>query len=211
MSTSVSTVVNEKLSSAWQDDFLTHLLPRVKTHARFRFRNLPMYEREEAEAEAVAVALVFFVRLVERGKNPSVFALRIARVAVLRVTSGRLVGSRERSRDVLSRLARQRRGFVVESLSGSQQVEGEWREMVVEDRTSTPADIAASRLDFAAWLGQMKRRRRQIAETLAAGYRTEEVAQQFRLSPGRVSQIRREFEASWRKFQQDREKQTAAA
>ena len=94
MSTSVATVLNENQSPTWQDDFLDHLLPKVKTHARFRFRDLPRCEREEAEADTVAVALVFFVRLLARGKNPSAFAVRIAKIAVLRVKEGRIVGMR---------------------------------------------------------------------------------------------------------------------
>ena len=139
MSTSFATVLNEKLSPAWQDDFLDHLLPKVKTHARFRFRDLPRCEREEAEADTVAVALVFFVRLLARGKNPSAFAVRIAKIAVLRVKEGRIVGTGERSRDVMSRLARQRRGFQVASLNRDEnQADAGWQEIIVEDRRSTP-------------------------------------------------------------------------
>ncbi len=204
MVTQLIPVADSRLPTAWQQDFLTQLLPRVKTHARFRFRDLPRSEREEAEAESIAVALVFFVRLVERGRNPSAFAVRIARVAVLRVKSGRLVGSGERSRDVLSRLARQRRGFQVQSLEDDGvRPEGEWRAIVVEDRKSTPADVAACKIDFGEWLNRMPRRRRQIAELLATGHRTEEIAEQFRLSRGRISQLRREFEKSWNDFQKD--------
>ncbi|MBI3864907.1 MAG: helix-turn-helix domain-containing protein [Planctomycetia bacterium] len=204
MSTSVAAVVNEALPPAWQQDFLAHLLPRVKTHARFGFRSLPRCEREEAEADAVAVAMVFFVRLVNRGKNASDLAPRIAQIAVLRVKAGRIIGTGERRNDVLSRVARQRRGFQVESLdSGTSADQKGWQSVLVEDRKSTPADIAASRIDFSAWLNGMTHRRRQIAESLAAGYRTEEVAEKFHVSRSRISQLRREFEDSWREFQRD--------
>jgi hypothetical protein len=37
----------------------------------------------------------------------------------------------------------------------------------------------------------------------SAGYRTEEVAEMFNLSQGRISQLRREFEESWLEFQRD--------
>ena len=212
MTTQPVPVADNRLSPVWQAEFLAHLLPRVKTHARFRFRNLPRFEREEAEAESVAVALLFFARLVERGKNPSSFAVQIARIAVLRVKSGRLVGCEERSRDVLSRLARQRRQFKVESLDDcGVRHDGEWQAIIVEDRKCTPADVAACRIDFSEWLNRMPHRRRQIAELLAAGYRTEEVAEQFRLSRGRISQLRREFETSWNEFQQGEESQPTAA
>jgi DNA-binding transcriptional regulator YiaG len=54
--------------------------------------------------------------------------------------------------------------------------------------------------------------RQAIAESLAAGYRTDEVAEKFSLSPARIAQLRREFEASWRAFQQqaDEWQETAA-
>ena len=77
------------------------------------------------------------------------------------------------------------------------------RALLVEDRRSSPADIAASRIDFSEWLGRMKHHRRKVAETLAAGFHTAEVALIFNLSRGRISQMRREFELSWKKFQQE--------
>ncbi len=199
-----SGVTCDRLSPAWQELFLTHLLPKVKTQARFGFRNLPAGEREEAEADAIAVALVTFVRLTERGRDPSAFAVRIARVAIWRVKAGRVIGTGERSQDVLSRLSRQRHGVRVESLdSHDGKHRGGWQQILVEDRKSSPAETAASRIDVGEWLGRMTSRRRQIAESLGAGYRTEEVAEKFNLSRGRISQLRRAFEDSWNDFQRD--------
>ena len=203
---SSTTIVNAaaRMTPRWHQEFLEHLLPRVLTHARYRFRDLPAVEQEEAVAETTATALVFFVRLVAQGRNPVTFAVRIARIAVLRVKSGRLVGSCERSRDPLSRLARQRRGFEVASLNHRRDQDGsDWQDILTESRKVTPADTAASRIDMRSWLDRMTSRHRQIAESLAAGDRTEEVAQKFRLSPGRISQLRREFENSWNEFQRD--------
>jgi hypothetical protein len=203
MSSTTAVTAEDKLAPAWHQEFLEHLLPRVVTQARFRFRDLPVADLEEAVAETTAAALVFFVRLVDRGRNPVAFAVRIAQIAVLRVKTGRLVGSRERSRDPLSRLARQRRGITVTSLDHRPDQGGSWQDVLIENRKVTPADIAASRIDMRAWLEGMTNRRRQIAESLAAGFKTEEVAEIYRLSPGRISQLRREFEASWNAFQQD--------
>jgi hypothetical protein len=202
-----------RLSPTWHEQFLSTLLPRVRIHARFRFRDLPEVEREEAESEAIAVAFIFFARLVERGRNPSAFALRIARIAVLRVKSGRLAGCSDRSGDVLSRLARQQRKFQVESLDSTRiQTRNGWREIIVEDHKSTPAETAASRIDVGEWLNGMTNRRRQIAEMLASGHSTMETAEQFQITPGRVSQLRREFESSWHEFQRDtHDSQSAAA
>jgi hypothetical protein len=188
----------------WHDQFLASIMPVVQVCARIRFRDLPHVEQEEAVAEAVAAAMISFVRLVERGKNPVAFAGSLARVAVLRVFAGRLSGSADSSRDVLSRRARQEHGFSVASLDApADKTDDVWKNVLVESRKTTPADIAASRIDFAEWLGRMSNRRREIAEALAAGYRTEEVAERFNLSHGRISQLRRVFEDSWREFQRE--------
>jgi hypothetical protein len=39
-----------------------------------------------------------------------------------------------------------------------------------------------------------------MAETLALGHRTQDVARKFKVSAGRVSQLRRDLAGSWRKF-----------
>jgi len=187
----------------WHEEFLAHVLPAVKSIGSIRFRSLPETEREESLAEAIAGAMINFVRLLQRGRNPASFAKRLAQVAVLRVLAGRLSSSADSSRDVLSRQAQRHRGFAVESLSAARATNSGWQSVLVENHKATPADVAASRIDFAAWLGRMKPRRREIAELLGAGYDTREVAYRFQLSPARVSQIRREFESSWREFQRE--------
>ena len=75
-----------------------------------------------------------------------------------------------------------------------------WQEIVVKDKKSTPADVAITRIDFAAWLGKMPALRRRIARCLATGESTLEAARRFAVSPGRISQLRREFQASWQAF-----------
>ena len=78
-------LAQNRLSPAWHEQFLSTLLPRVKTHARFRFRDLPEVEREEAEAESIAVALIFFVRLVEHN---DAFGHKGIHSSILRCTHG---------------------------------------------------------------------------------------------------------------------------
>jgi hypothetical protein len=76
----------------------------------------------------------------------------------------------------------------------------EWKEVLIEDRRATPAEVAASRIDFADWLGTMSALRRKIAQCLARGESTLDAARRFALTPGRISQLRREFQASWQAF-----------
>lgn len=67
----------------------------------------------------------------------------------------------------------------------------------MEDKRATPAEIA----DFEDWLSSLSRRQRKFANLLATGESTTAAARRFDVSLGRISQIRRELEYSWRAFQ----------
>jgi hypothetical protein len=70
---------------------------------------------------------------------------------------------------------------------------------VAGSRTPVP-DQVAFRCDFPAWLDRLPRRNRRIAEALSLGHTTGDVAKRFRVSPGRISQLRREMHKSWYEF-----------
>ena len=74
-------------------------------------------------------------------------------------------------------------------------------EVVVEDRTTNPADVAAARIDISAWFRSLPCRTRKIATVLASGETTGKVARMFKVSDGRISQFRKELSESWRTFQ----------
>ena len=71
-------------------------------------------------------------------------------------------------------------------------------------------DIVAFRCDFADWLKSLKRRDRRMAEYLSMGHRTSAAAKRFKVSPGRVSQLRKELAQSWHEFTGDGPNSTAA-
>jgi hypothetical protein len=56
------------------------------------------------------------------------------------------------------------------------------------------------RMDFAAWLETLSSGNRRLAETLANGETTGFVARSFKISAGRVSQLRRDLCDSWHRF-----------
>jgi DNA-directed RNA polymerase specialized sigma subunit len=93
-----------------------------------------------------------------------------------------------------------RKNIIVERLDHFDDEENGWTGVVIEDKTAGPADIARTRIDFADWPSSLKRRDRKIAELLAEGNRTRDVARRFKISAGRISQLRRELAESWRKF-----------
>ena len=183
----------------WQTDFLA-VLPAVRTHAQVCFRKLPRNDREEAVAEATACAFVSYCSLARRNRLNGVYPSTLATYAAHRVRNDRHVGGSQSSTDVLSPLAGRRRGFVVGSLTPSRGEDG-WRAVAVEDGRVSPADQAAFNLDFRAWLDGFTGRDRRIINRLAAGEGTMAVADRFGLSPGRVSQLRHQFERSWTQFQ----------
>lgn len=178
--------------------FLT-LLPKLKRTAYSLCQRLDPEARDEAVAEVVANAFLAYSRLKDQGRAEVVTAGSLARFGVRQFFAGRRVGSRLNSHDLLSPYARRQRGFRVERLD-RQDDRGGWREILVEDRNATPADLAASRIDVANWLESLPQRIRAIALKLAEGYSTSEVARHFRISAGRVSQVRKELAKLWQEF-----------
>jgi hypothetical protein len=186
------------------DGFLA-LLPVVERHARVTFRGLPPVHREEAVAEAVAAAFQAYVGLRQRGHDPvRDFPSIMATFATLYVKNDRHVGGQSSSKDVLSKKAQQRHGFIVESLPFSSRTSvedlyGDVRgqreldayEERLQDNTRSPVpDQAAFRIDFAAFLRELMPRDHDLALFLSLGNSAKQAAAKFRLSPGRVTQLR---------------------
>ena len=188
-----------KSQPAWHAPFLA-MLPTIKTHAKIAFRHLDPEAREEAVQEAVCNACCAVARLAELGKLDLAYPSVLARYAVAQVKDGRKVGCKLNVRDVLSPYCQQRKEITVERLDKYDADEGCWLEVLVEDRNAGPAETAASRIDFPAWLNTLSRRDRKIALKLGAGERTGVVARLFRMSEGRISQLRRELLATWLRF-----------
>jgi hypothetical protein len=187
-------------SPRWHKAFLA-MLPAIVTHARIAFRHLRGEARQDAIQEAIANALVAFARLVQLKKTDLAYPTVLARYAVAQFRDGRRVGNRLNVREVLSPYAQKHKGFVVERLDHFDEEENQWCEAVVQDtKAASVSDIVAFRCDFADWLASLSRRNRRIAESLALGNRTTDVAKRFKVCAGRVSQLRRELAESWRAF-----------
>jgi len=182
-----------------QSKFL-ELFPSLRRQARVAFRNEPPERRQDLVAEVLANCWVAYVRLMERGLDDRIFPTPLAQYAIRQVRAGRKTGSRLNVRDVSSEYAQRSRGFHVERLDRYDRDDQEWKELIVEDRKAGPAATAACRIDFHDWLASLPRKLRRIAETLASGESTKTAARRSRLSPGRISQLRRELEKSWESF-----------
>jgi DNA-directed RNA polymerase specialized sigma24 family protein len=179
------------------------ILQRVETHARIVFRHVKCpHRREDAVQEAVALAWKWYVRLTERGKDATRFPTALATFAARAVRSGRKVCGQDKARDALSPLAQQRHSFVVISLPLHSTLSANpFSEALTDNTKSPPDEQAAFRLDFPAWLVSLGDRNRRVAEDMAMGHRTQDLAQLHRITEGRVSQLRREFHNDWLRFQ----------
>ena len=176
------------------------LLPAIVRHAKYAFRHLRGEARQDCIQETIANALVAFVALVRRGKMSLAYPTVLARYAVAQINDGRRVGNHLNVREMLSPYAQRLKRFHVDRLDHYDREEQEWTETIVEDKTAGPADIARTRIDFSEWLKSLKRRDRKVAEFLSLGNRTADAARKFRVSEGRISQLRRELARSWKDF-----------
>ena len=128
----------------------------------------------------------------------------LARYGIAQVRDGRRVGNKLSIRDPLSAYCQRKKGVAVERFDRFDEEENAWAEAVVVDTRLAPVpDIVAFRCDFTDWLASLTRRDRRLAETLALGNRTGDVAKRFKLSAGRVSQLRTELATSWKQFTGD--------
>ena len=116
--------------------------------------------------------------------------------------------------DALNPAAQRRHHFAVEVLPSSLGVSHECRnasphgqelqdafEERLRDNSTTPIpEQVQFRIDFPAGLATWPERDRRLIEGLGLGERTLALADQFGLTPGRISQKRREYHGDWLRF-----------
>jgi hypothetical protein len=177
------------------------ILPRIELHGRCFFRHKKGDKRDEAVAEMVALAWKSFVNCVRNGKDPTQWPTALACYAVRAVHNGRRLCGQERINDVLSPRAQRGHNFTVVSLPEGGSLNGNVFDEALIDNTHTPVDEqVAFRLDFPAWRRTRSDRDRRVIDDLMLGERTMAVADRYGLTPGRVSQLRRDFALDWDRF-----------
>ena len=200
MTTSARSVRCRKSPPAWHNGFL-EMVPAIETHAKIAFRRLDAEAREEAIQEVICNACCAYARLVELKKTEVAYPSVLARFGVAQTKDGRKVGGKLNCRDVLSDYCQRKKDLLVERLDRFDSEEDAWDEILVEDRHAGPAETAIARIDFVTWLQLLPRRLRKIARFLANGETTSTAAKKFRVSKGRISQIRKELFLAWHSFQ----------
>jgi hypothetical protein len=186
-------------TNSWQAGFLK-ILPRIERYARRALCSLRGDAKDDAMCEVVANCVCAYRRLFQRNEIERAFASTLVRYAVALYYRGRRAGPAQRSRDVYSARTRKKAGIELHSLGTPREQRAEWMECLTDNRRTPVPDQAHFRVEFPRWLSTQTRRDRRITERLSLGYTTKEVADKFKLSPGRVSQIRRELSDSWHQF-----------
>ena len=200
MIASLKTELTANQIEPFHQQFLT-MLPLIRRQAWIAFRGQDAELRHELTQEVVANAYCAFARLVHRGKQGVAYPTPLAQFAIRQVRSGRRVGSQLNKHDLLSSCARRIQGLTIERIDQHDLRTGVIQEALVEDRQAGPAEIAAARIDLAAWLKSLSVRNRRVAKALALGNTTSAVARQFGISPARISQLRHWFRLHWQQFQ----------
>ncbi|MGE3806363.1 MAG: hypothetical protein AB7K24_16970 [Gemmataceae bacterium] len=193
--------VSRRHRTRCQAAFLT-ILPMLEaiTERHFHFLG-DASTRADAVADVVAVCWAWFSRLWSRGRDARRFPASLAYLAIRHVKCGRRVQGAESSKDVLSPTARLRRGFQLERLElNGNYDEPEWQEALRDNTRSPVPEQACFRVDFPAWLRSLDQRQRRLIKAMLKGEGTGKLARRFGISPGRVSQLRREFHQNWRRF-----------
>jgi hypothetical protein len=177
------------------------IVPRIELHGRVCFRTKSWHDQQEAVAEMVDLCWKWFLRLAERGKDATRFPSVLATFAARAVYNGRRLAGMSKAKDVLSSVAQRRHGFAVGRLPDVSTLNGNPLFDALHDNSRSPVpEQVAFRLDFPAWLATLGARNRSIAQDMAQGHRTGELADAYGLSPARVSQLRRQFHRDWQKF-----------
>lgn len=180
------------------------IFPQVQRHAFFAFRGMKDFNRfEDCVQETLCLCWLWASRLWEQGKDAREFPTTLASYATRHVRSGRsFVGKKTYRSDVLSPLAQAIHGFVAQSLPEHQSTASPapWMEQLVDQPGSRVAELAAFRIDFPDWLASLGERKARIAEDLAMGESTLEMSGRHHVSPGRISQLRRELKQDWDAF-----------
>jgi len=186
-------------SGDWQTAFLV-MLPEIEARLGHAFARWTPERRQEAVQAGVAHCVAAFARLYGQGRADSTNPRALVLFAARQFRAGRAVGLRLNVHDPLSRYAQLKKRTTLERLDRRCATTGVWLEEFVEDRRASIPDRVAMRIDVPAWFCGLSRRMQRIARDLAIGCTTAEVANKYRLSAGRISQVRRELHASWQRF-----------
>jgi hypothetical protein len=170
------------LSLETLQEMFVRRMPSLRKMARISFRYLPPEAKEESVTNAIALTWKSIYSLFRKGRaeEPGMVTSSM-RFAIRQTRAGRTPQGCPRAKDVLSR-----------RLVGPTRLPDFEPEQFVGRSTPVP-DAVSFRVDVPAFLASLSERQRSMALDLAQNMTTTEAAAKYGLSPGRISQFRREF------------------
>jgi hypothetical protein len=202
MKTSAKPIRCKKSPPAWHDAFVA-MIPAIQTHARIAFRRLDAEAREEAIQEVVCNACCAYARLVELKKTELAYPSTLARnVAIFRRRRGRSWSQVAKSIRVIAVSAGPAWRSSTRISSQAWASESNWSNRSIRSfffcwqyslRTSQQFNLPPTFRPSFVW----------ATPNLANGETTGTAAKKFRMSKGRISQIRKELFLAWHRFQGD--------
>jgi hypothetical protein len=184
-----------------QSRFLT-ILPRIKNHARIYFRHQRCgFKKADCISETIALAWKWLVRLAEKGKDATKFPSALATLAARAVRSGRRVYGQNKSNDAMNEHAQQRHSFTVDKLPDFSTLSSNpYQEALIDNTVSPVPDQVALRMDWPAWLKTRTHKDRDLIADMARRERTKDLSEKFKLSQGRISQLRSQYHEDWERY-----------
>jgi hypothetical protein len=178
------------------------MVPRIIAHGHVCFRHLRCpFEQADAVAEMLALGWLWHIRLAQRGKDATQFVTALASYAAKSVNSGQRLMGMERTQDLLSPRAQRLHGLVIRKLTDRSTLGTCPLAEALCDNAQTPVpDQVAFRHDFPLWRLTRTKRDRRIIDGLMVGERPLDISRKHGISPGRVSQLRREFCDDWSRY-----------
>ena len=176
------------------------LMPAITTMAKAAFKNCNSDKQDDA-LQSVLVASYWSVRqLAKNGRLNEAFSTPIGWFAIKAYRSGRVGGVPMNSTDALAESTRARKRVHIESYNNHGRIKKGWGEIFMTDGRVNVAKEVCFKIDYEGWIDTLQDRQRQMLEGMIAGDTTSELAEKFRVSPGRISQIRRELVESWKNY-----------
>ncbi len=178
------------------------VLPRIIRHARVMFRAIQCYHTKQDKIQEVCGHCWRWIQeLHQLGKAWWTFVSRLADYACRAVRSGRRIAGMISAKDVMNEITQTRKGFYVGKLPDySTESCNPLAEALSDNTVSEVPDQVAFRLDFPEFRGSHSQRDQRLMDDLMLGHRTKDVARKFRMSEGRISQLRRQFYEGWGRF-----------
>ena len=179
------------------------MLPMLKARFRKACSVIPTWhDQEDAIQEMLGIAFALYTSLVRRGKTDKIFPSPLAAYSIKAYHAGRKLSGMSAT-DVTSTRCQILNRAVVHGLEYYDEIENKMVEVCVYDKYHRPVTIATFRIDYNNWIKTLNDRNRKILFAIIDGDTTSELATRFCISPGRISQIRRELFDSWHDFVSD--------